>query len=84
MTTTDHLSDLQARIIASEWHSGRSSGLYALTSSGAILTSPDPLYELQCIARQSTTAEDEIAALVDYIQTHGPRGPVAGWANLRW
>lgn len=69
----------EARRIASEWHGGQSSKLYAFASTGAILegitneifdTGTDPAVQV---------GEDRYK-LYEYITAHGLRGPQQGWS----
>lgn len=76
------ISDACARVIASQWHSGQWSPLYALQSSGAIT---DGAAAEVSDAGASTSVPAEQAALRElgrYIDHHGARGPVDGWSSL--
>jgi len=72
------ITDLQARVIASAWHNGHYSDLYALTSTGTIRKDFDPGLG------DNRLENPEILALMNYVHTHGPRGPVDGWSDLSW
>lgn len=92
------LSDLEARKIASLWHGGGGSKLYALASAGAI--TDDTMEEINDIMRAIVGADPdgtdpqaaeeeareraELRTLIDYCIAHGPRGPQPGWADLVW
>lgn len=90
------ITNTEARKIASKWHGGGGTALYAFASTGAIDTARDDhdlLDEITSIKRvldeDYTTgrgAEDEdIADLLEYVtRTNGPRGPVDGWSTLTW
>jgi len=80
------ISDAQAREIASAWHGGSGFALYALASSGAIRG--DALDELDALIamvnrRADLRASDaaELAQLRRYVEAHGVRGRVPGWAS---
>jgi hypothetical protein len=78
------LSDLEARQIASYWHGGQSSPLYALTSSGALVKG---VHEELTDCAANTDDPDwwiELDMLLTYVRAHYPRGPVEGWSDLRW
>jgi hypothetical protein len=76
----------EARIIASEWHGGQTSALYAFSSSGAFV---DGLQyeierEIDAFTREDTWGElsgearrdedhDRLCGLLDYIEAHVPR-----------
>jgi len=72
------ITDLQAKVIANAWHGGQSSDMYALTSTGTIRTDFDPGFG------DNRLDEPEIMALMHYVHTLGPRGPVNNWSNLSW
>jgi len=74
----DTLSDLQARVIANTWHKGQSSDMYALASTGTIREDFHPGLS------PASLEQVEIMALMEYIHTKGPRGPVDGWSDLSW
>lgn len=85
--TGEPLPDVYARVIAAVWHGGQSSALYALASTGAILTATDDddrdtLGELSELI--SETDEDELRTLRSYVERVGTRGPVEGWDSLHW
>lgn len=82
------LRDKTARKIASQWHGGGGSALYALASTGAIDTGRighDVRAEIaECRSLDGLTARDNrhLWALDRYVQTKGTRGPVSGWATM--
>jgi hypothetical protein len=114
--TLRKLTDLDARMIASGWYAGMMSGLYALSSSGAVVVNgdynatpathvnaggelvltadPDTLARLTAVEEIDAILEDgtedtteniaDLVSLKAYVLDSGPRGPVAGWANLNW
>lgn len=69
----DPLTDHDARMIASDWHGGQRSPLYALASTGAIL--PNTMADIESLR----TDNAELAALRAYVVEHGVRGPQKGW-----
>jgi hypothetical protein len=77
------IDDRTAQRIASDWHSGQSSALYALASTGAI--ADHALHEIDCLSVDAQSYEDyetvrsEIDDIWDYCESNGPRGPVPGW-----
>ena len=88
------ISDLEARKIASEWHSGQTSALYALSSTGAILDHVDTANELTDLAREESNRPTDqrndpasftnLINLRTYVRRHGNRGPQDHWSNLTW
>jgi len=66
------ISEEKARRIASEWHGGKSSPLYAFSSSGTILDGLD--YEIARSLDATTLATDmhELSALLEYVKEHKP------------
>lgn len=86
------ITDTEARRISSEWHGGGGTALYALSSTGAINTArADHGIVTEIIDEiEATTSYEELNpmtdmhALLDYVQTVGPRGPVDGWSTLTW
>ena len=89
------LSDLEARKIASEWHGGMMSPLYALASSGYVSALADDREMLMQEIRENlqTTIEDDqpetdrLASLSAYVirrSINGRFGTVDGWDQLHW
>jgi hypothetical protein len=90
------ITDLDARRIASEWHGGGGSALYAFASTGAIDTAywshsiTDEIWRCLRNDVESRSLEEQIPALRDltallaYVDHHAERGPVAGWGKLTW
>lgn len=78
------ITDLQARIIASEWHGGQRSPLYALTSTGAIVEGVEREI-MEDIAYPSTDSTEtaRLNSLLDYVEAKGERGPQSGWSEQR-
>lgn len=81
--------DTRARKIASDWHGGGGSAVYALASTGAIDTARDDHNLLDEINDCYPSAHDEddfqdIEWLTLYVRKRGTRGPVAGWNDLHW
>jgi len=72
------ITDLQARVIANAWHDGQPGDMYALVSTGTIREDFYPGFG------DNRLETPEIAALMNYVHTHGPRGPVDGWSDLSW
>lgn len=77
------ITPLQARVIASQWHSGQVSALYSLASCGAIREdcAEEVSRELRVAGHDDAAV---LAALLLYVVSRGVRGPVTGWANLSW
>lgn len=72
-----------ARRIASEWHGGQHTPLYALSSSGAVL--PGVLAEIAgCIPGAHQSNRPELASLLEYCKANMGRGPVPGWSGIRF
>lgn len=87
------ITDTEARRIASEWHGGGGTALYALSSTGAI----DPerrkaeLADAYCQTPKSEGRNRQdiinlntycvVTCIVADIET---RGPVDGWSTLTW
>lgn len=69
------LTDRDARMIAGDWHGGQRSPLYALASTGAILT--NTIADIDSIRSDDV----ELAALRAYVVAHGVRGPQEGWTD---
>jgi hypothetical protein len=74
------ISDTTARRIASEWHGGQSSPLYALTSCGAIDVAAVDREICDCRIYSMADCGD-LQSLRNYVHTIGNRGPVAGWPD---
>lgn len=83
----------RVRRIAAEWHSGQASPSYALASTGAIVPGcstelwaslVDARAQLAAGTDPQLTAEavDELAALAEWVERTGVRGPVRGWHQL--
>ncbi len=66
------MTESQARRIASEWHGGKSSALYAFASSGTILDTLER--EIRDDLKESTEyqSDDELSSLLDYVKEHAP------------
>lgn len=81
------ITDTEARNIASQWHGGGGTALYAFASTGAINTARadhDIVKELyECLETTYTAGvENEINSLLEYALEHKPRAAVAGWSAL--
>lgn len=76
------ISDLQARVIASQWHGGQISALYSLASCGAIRD--DLADEIQHELAYNRGEAPELYVLLKYVRFNGVRGPVDAWSSLRW
>lgn len=82
-----HLSDLQARVIASRWHGGQASPLYSLASTGSTGDMDSLLSEIERDVEEAgddVTEADALRGLAGYVVAAGRRGPVLGWSDLRW
>lgn len=82
-------NDTRARKIASEWHGGGRSAMYAFCSTGAIDTARHDhnlLDEVNACYPSAHNDDDfqDIEWLTLYVREHGTRGPVDGWGNLHW
>jgi hypothetical protein len=83
------ISDACARVIASQWHRGQSSALYALSSSGALV--PGAVSEVGDALdgdnpAKGTDNRRALAALRHYIAARwrdGKTYAVAGWSDLQ-
>ena len=85
------ITDQQARKIASEWHGGGGTALYALASTGAIDTARadhDVAQEItECARACRGKGGPDFTNLIElraYARRKGRRGPVEGWAQLNW
>jgi len=79
-----NIPDVAARMIASQFHGGQSSALFALASSGAI-DLEGIRYEYTVIYAHPGTPEDDkrkLDHLGMYVVENGNRDPVAGWSEL--
>ena len=79
------ISDLSARRIAADWHDGTIPGLISLSSTGAIV--PGVVEEIkddQAYHGIDPSERERLAALLDYVEAKGERGPQAGWSDLNW
>jgi hypothetical protein len=80
--------DKRARIIASAFHDGQSTPLYALASSGAITEDCErALRELREEDAPPDWTLDDAEALKwlhDYVVATGQREPVARWSDIQW
>lgn len=72
------IDDLTARLLASTWHSGQFSPLYALASTGAIVDGVDS----EIRQRLGVGHDPQLQALLGYAAAKGPRGPQPGWSRL--
>ncbi|MCE0540411.1 hypothetical protein LWF15_33450 [Kineosporia rhizophila] len=98
LRTGNPIDDTGARFLASRWHNGQSSALYALASSGATYPRSGPPGQdgephsirglCDEIERElscfpvPSQSTAELRALRIYVEHVGPRGPVEGWARL--
>ena len=85
LTITEELNNTQlVRSIASAWHGGQWSPLYALASSGAIIHGC--IEEVaECVRAAERIEPDDVSALIhllEYVTVRGLRGPVEGWHNI--
>ncbi len=81
------IRDLTARKIASNWHDGQFSPLYAFMSTGAIMSElhVDVSHLWYEIAQNGTKKDQkDLLNLYHYVKGHGTRGPVANWHLLHW
>lgn len=78
------ISDLAARIIASQFYDSQSAALYALSSTGAIPDDCD--IEIRAAAANSTRSEEQRAlkALTTYCTDRSDKSPQAHWSDLTW
>lgn len=82
LRTRDAVDDATARVVASWWHGGQSSGLYAFMSTGAITDAAR--VEVTNDLNRAESPEDVYALrkLLEYMVKDGDRGPVAGWSEV--
>jgi hypothetical protein len=82
------ISDLDARRIASDWHGGQGTALYAFASTGAIDTARadhDLLREVNAtIKAEHPPVGHDLYILYAYVHNHNARGPQPGWNDLTW
>ena len=90
------ITDTESRKIASEWHGGGGTALYAFSSTGAINTARadhDIIAEIND-CRPDGESISELWKLVGYVYANSStnpdddeditRGPVEGWSKLPW
>ena len=75
------IDDTTARIIAAQWHLGIGSDTYAFVSTGAIVANVWFCELLPDYPRATAAEREHLDRLGTYFFHHGPRGPVAGWAE---
>lgn len=80
------ISELQAKVIASQWHGGQASALYSFASTGAINDEAIRGELYQTLKDQKPFSQDDLAlqALTNFIISRGSRGPQSEWPLLRW
>jgi hypothetical protein len=81
------ISDVEARRIAAEWHSGGGSPLYSFASTGAVTL--DTIREVDRNLREigrirDSTGGADLLNLVSYLRFVGERPEQPGWNNLVW
>ncbi len=81
-----NITDLTARRLASNWHDGQFSALYALLSTGAIDHDAAEKELNNAIYINSNEPDNvaELVALRHYVYVKGNRGPQKGWGCLAW
>jgi hypothetical protein len=90
MTHNDAAYHLPAKKTAADWHGGQSSSLYALCSSGAILsTAVSEIKACQTAARRDGNRKEyhRLLKLAEYVNERiwsGDIGPVPFWDTLHW
>jgi hypothetical protein len=87
MQPAELMSDTTARRVASEWHGGGGTALYALASTGAIDTAReghDIRREIADALPGAFYANHELIQLDMYVKAAGSRGPVDGWDTMAW
>lgn len=84
------ITDLAARKIATDWHGGQQSALYALSSTGAIAEGAEAELNREIIYNRDTqqhticTECQRLADLLAYVLYHGIRGSQPNWSELHW
>lgn len=79
------ITDVEARRIASEWHSGGGSPLYALSSTGAITRhTTAEIDNCLYVNWDDEPNRRDLQDLRGYVAAHGSRGPIKGWGQLSW
>lgn len=80
---TEHITDGEARVIASQWHGGQSSALCTLATTGGVRYG-EVLDEIwgELNRDQESVDRQALEALMAYVFSVGPRGSVAGWSKL--
>ena len=83
------ITDQDAQRIASEWHSGQTSALYAFSSTGSILGEQNEEFDYNLLTRECLAILNDdtlpfgdvhdLNNLLAYIVHHGLRGPVSDW-----
>jgi hypothetical protein len=78
------ISDLAARVIATQFHGGQSSAMYAFSSTGIIEDHLDS--EIHEAMRDSDEEEERRAleALDTYCKGRSDKSRQANWSTLRW
>ncbi|MEU5524781.1 hypothetical protein ABZ759_30015 [Streptomyces sp. NPDC047860] len=88
LDTAEHeqrvISDLAARIIATQFYDSQSSPIYALSSTGTI--TDDCITEIRTAAEHAPAPDEQRAleALIAYCTRRTDRGPQRHWSALRW
>lgn len=75
------------RRIASEWHGGMRSDLYAFASTGTIRYDllaevEDEVNNFAVLTDEDEVTMDELTELRDYVAECGIRGPREGWSEI--
>ncbi|WP_433456583.1 hypothetical protein ACQPXS_47275 (plasmid) [Streptomyces sp. CA-142005] len=78
------ISDLVARIIASQFYDSQSAALYALSSTGTVEDGWD--LEIRTATAHATGPDEQRAleALTTYCTHRTDKGPQPHWSALRW
>lgn len=73
------IKDTTAQRIASDWHGGQSSALYALSSSGAIIDGCADEITDNIAEAVAQTEKRRLSNLLTYVQANGPRDAQPNW-----
>lgn len=81
----DAPTDLQAKVIASAYHGGQNTAMYAFASSGAILPGlyDEVYHDINLYGGRRGNIKN-LWPLLSYIYGRLPRGPMGHWHTLNW
>lgn len=78
------ISDLAARVIATQFHGGQSSALYALSSTGSISDGWDSEVRIAITHSDEYQERRALEALAAYCERRRDKCRQPNWSTLRW